>query len=232
MNKQIAIGSSIGFALLLILGTTIFWGIRNPPKQHQSLARSISPTVSTDDSASSLDVESSSAVPLGNLTGGESNAGSNTTSSTGIATTNQGEPSAASSSSTSNATSSSQTNAFDPSTFQQYDKYKDSKATMFGDTTVGTGTTATASKTIVVSYRGWLTNGQLFDQNVSSDKPFSFVLGAHSVIPGWEEGIDGMKVGGERMLIVPPAVGYGTTANGPIPANSVLIFDVKLLDVK
>ncbi|GAC1391552.1 MAG: hypothetical protein NVSMB46_04510 [Candidatus Saccharimonadales bacterium] len=118
-----------------------------------------------------------------------------------------------------------------PETFSQYDQYKDSKTSLFGDIKVGTGGEATAGKKVAVSYSGWLTSGQLFDQS-GSGKPFAFVLGSHTVIPGWEEGIAGLKVGGKRRLIVPPAAGYGTQGKGPIPPNAVLIFDVELVAVQ
>ena len=113
---------------------------------------------------------------------------------------------------------------------------------MFGDVQVGTGAEVAAGKTLTVYYKGWLVNGTLFDQNIGANsKPFSFVLGEHKVIPGWEEALGGkdnnkdgkyMKVGGIRRLVVPPAAGYGAQAVGQIPANSLLIFDVQLLDVK
>lgn len=118
-----------------------------------------------------------------------------------------------------------------PAEFKLYEKYKDSKDALFVDMTVGTGPEATAGKKLSVNYRGWLTNGSIFDQNVDSNKPFQFTMGAHGVITGWEQGLYGMKAGGERLLIIPPAAGYGNIAQGPIPANSVLIFDVKLLSV-
>lgn len=139
--------------------------------------------------------------------------------------------------STSNQESSaSQSNPFDPTTFAQYDKYKNDKGGLFADVTVGTGTALTAGKKAAVYYRGWLTNGTKFDESrPGSDgklTPFIFTLGDHQVITGWEQALAGMKVGGVRLVIVPPAVGYGATAQNGIPANSVLVFQVQLAEVQ
>jgi FKBP-type peptidyl-prolyl cis-trans isomerase len=114
--------------------------------------------------------------------------------------------------------------------------YKSKDSAFFGDLRAGTGLVAEVGKTLVVNYRGWLTNGQVFDQSYSTStkqgQPFSFILGKHQVILGWEEGFVGMKVGGKRRIIVPPAVGYGSKEVGGIPANSLLVFDVELLAVQ
>jgi FKBP-type peptidyl-prolyl cis-trans isomerase len=103
----------------------------------------------------------------------------------------------------------------------------------YQDVGVGKGAVATAGHQVSVHYTGKLTNGSVFD---SSDKhpgpPFSFTLGAGQVIKGWDEGVAGMKVGGERKLIIPPSLGYGPDGTGPIPKNATLIFDVKLLGVQ
>jgi len=87
---------------------------------------------------------------------------------------------------------------------------------------------------VVANYTGWLEDGTKFDSSLDRGQPFSFALGQGMVIPGWDEGIGTMKVGGKRRLIIPPDLGYGTRAatGGKIPANSVLIFDVELLGVK
>lgn len=99
------------------------------------------------------------------------------------------------------------------------------------DLTVGTGATAVNGKSLGMHYMGYLSNGSLFDGNTSAS-PFSFVLGANTVIQGWEQGIVGMKVGGRRQLVIPPSLGYGNSAIGPIPAGSVLVFTVDLLTVQ
>ena len=96
------------------------------------------------------------------------------------------------------------------------------------DLRIGDGAQAKAGQHVTVDYRGWLTNGTVFDESYARRQSFSFDLGAGQVIKGWDEGVVGMKVGGKRRLIVPPAAGYGAQAVGPIPPNSVLIFDVEL----
>ena len=101
------------------------------------------------------------------------------------------------------------------------------------DLTVGTGAEAVNGKTVTVNYSGTLTNGTKFDSSYDRGAPFQFVLGAGQVIQGWELGVAGMKVGGKRKLIIPPALGYGdrNIGNGLIPPNSTLIFEVELLGV-
>ena len=86
---------------------------------------------------------------------------------------------------------------------------------------------------MTVHYTGWLTNGQKFDSSVDRGQPFEFTLGRGMVIPGWDEGVAGMKVGGQRTLTIPSEMGYGARgAGGVIPPNATLLFDVELLDVK
>ena len=103
--------------------------------------------------------------------------------------------------------------------------------------TPGTGTEATAGKTVVVHYTGWLYDpttpdghGKKFDSSVDRGQPFTFPLGAGRVIKGWDEGVKGMKVGGKRKLTIPSKLGYGPQgAGGVIPPHATLIFDVELL---
>ena len=103
----------------------------------------------------------------------------------------------------------------------------------YTDDQVGTGAEATAGKTAVVHYTGWLMDGTKFDSSLDRNQPFSFPLGAGQVIKGWDEGVAGMKVGGKRTLIIPPALGYGTRGAGNvIPPNATLKFEVQLLDVR
>ena len=101
------------------------------------------------------------------------------------------------------------------------------------DLTVGTGDVAENGDSVQVHYSGWLPNGFLFDSSRNPGRePFEFRIGAHRVIPGWEEGVAGMKVGGKRKLVIPANLGYGSSGVGPIPPNSVLVFDVELLAIK
>ena len=106
------------------------------------------------------------------------------------------------------------------------------------DTVVGTGKEATSGATAVVNYTGWLyepaapqQRGKEFDSSVGRE-PFSFQVGAGQVIKGWDVGVQGMKVGGKRTLIVPADMGYGAGGAGPIPPNATLVFEVELLDVR
>ena len=104
------------------------------------------------------------------------------------------------------------------------------------DEKVGTGDVAVKGATVEVHYTGWLyvngKRGSKFDSSLDRNMPFPFKLGARQVIPGWDEGVEGMKVGGKRELIIPPDLAYGPKAvGGVIPANSTLDFEVELLKV-
>ncbi len=100
------------------------------------------------------------------------------------------------------------------------------------DVSVGTGEMAVAGSNITVNYVGSFTDGKIFDSSIARGTPFTFILGAGQVIPGWDQGIVGMKVGGKRVLIVPPELGYGSADYGPIPGNSTLVFQIELLNVQ
>jgi peptidylprolyl isomerase len=101
------------------------------------------------------------------------------------------------------------------------------------DKMVGKGASPTKGKQVKVHYTGTLENGKKFDSSVDRNEPFVFVIGVGQVIPGWDEGVMSMKVGGKRRLIVPAKLGYGAAgAGGVIPPNATLIFDVELLDVQ
>lgn len=107
-----------------------------------------------------------------------------------------------------------------------------SSGLQYWDIVVGTGTTAAPGNTVNVHYSGFLTAGEKFDSSRDRGEPFSFPLGAGQVIKGWDEGVAGMKVGGQRQLRIPPQLGYGAAgAPGAIPPNATLIFDVELLSV-
>jgi peptidylprolyl isomerase len=101
------------------------------------------------------------------------------------------------------------------------------------DFTTGTGDSPQAGQTVVVHYTGWLSDGTQFDSSVEGGQPFSFVLGQGNVIPGWDEGLSTMKVGGKRQLVIPSDLGYGDQgAGGVIPPGATLIFEVELLEIR
>lgn len=98
------------------------------------------------------------------------------------------------------------------------------------DLIAGDGAQAAAGQEVTVHYTGWLTDGKKFDSSKDRDDPFMFPLGGGRVIRGWDEGVEGMKVGGKRKLTIPPALGYGARgAGGVIPPNATLVFEVELL---
>ena len=108
------------------------------------------------------------------------------------------------------------------------------------DVKTGTGAEATPGKAVIVHYTGWLYDptapgqkGAKFDSSRDRQVPFGFILGAGKVIRGWDEGVVGMKVGGQRTLVIPPDMAYGSRgAGGVIPPDATLIFEVELIEVK
>jgi len=109
---------------------------------------------------------------------------------------------------------------------------KDVTKLVIKDTKVGTGAEAKSGTSVTVNYTGYLTDGTKFDSSLDSGQPFTFNLGAGEVIKGWDEGVEGMKVGGTRTLTIPPAMGYGDQgAGGVIPPGATLFFEVELLAV-
>jgi len=106
----------------------------------------------------------------------------------------------------------------------------------YEDTVPGTGAQAKAGDHVSVHYTGWLYNdgvkGAKFDSSKDRNDPFEFPLGAGHVIRGWDEGVQGMQIGGTRVLVIPPELGYGARgAGGVIPPNATLMFEVELLGV-
>ena len=103
----------------------------------------------------------------------------------------------------------------------------------YKDLEVGSGPEAGARKRVEVHYTGELTDGRKFDSSRDRGEPLEFMLGVGQVIQGWDEGVSGMKVGGRRILVIPPDLGYGARgAGGVIPPNATLVFDVELMGVK
>lgn len=108
-----------------------------------------------------------------------------------------------------------------------------SSGLVIDEITPGEGDEAQAGRMVSVHYTGWLTNGSKFDSSVDRNEPFDFPLGRGHVIRGWDEGVQGMKVGGKRKLTIPPELGYGARgAGGVIPPNATLVFEVELLAVR
>ncbi len=144
----------------------------------------------------------------------------------------QNESSGDSSGGSDSGSNSSSNSLPDPSGFSVYDKYATNADALYIDTQPGTGTTVAKGSVVTVEYTAWLTNGTEFDAATSGD-PYTFTVGSSNVIVGFQEGVFGMKVGGERRIIVPPSVGYGSQGKSPqVPANAVLVFDVTLVSVK
>ena len=104
---------------------------------------------------------------------------------------------------------------------------------VYEDIVEGSGAEATVGAFVTVHYTGWLTNGSKFDSSKDRNDPFQFPLGRGHVIKGWDEGVQGMKIGGTRKLTIPAHLGYGAHgAGGVIPPNATLVFEVDLLDLQ
>ena len=102
----------------------------------------------------------------------------------------------------------------------------------YRDEAVGDGPEAKAGQNVSVHYTGTLQDGSKFDSSRDRGQPLNFTLGVGQVIKGWDEGVQGMRVGGRRQLVIPPELGYGARGIGPIPPNSTLHFDVELMGVR
>lgn len=102
----------------------------------------------------------------------------------------------------------------------------------FRELVVGTGAFVSAGQLLNIKYSGWLSDGTPLDSNGDTNTTLPFHLGTHEVISGWDEGIPGMRVGGKRQILVPPALGYGAVGSGPIPGNAVLVFVIEVVSAK
>jgi FKBP-type peptidyl-prolyl cis-trans isomerase FkpA len=103
----------------------------------------------------------------------------------------------------------------------------------YQDVTQGQGSEAVAGRAVTVHYTGWLPDGKKFDSSRDHGQPFTFTLGAGQVIAGWDQGVEGMRVGGRRKLVIPPDLGYGAAGAPPdIPAAATLVFEVEVLEVR
>ncbi len=221
MNKRI-IFSSLGICVLVAgVGTgTVIYLSHNKPNQ------AVSDRVTTSSYGSGLSVtNSSSSNGLQQSTLEKSDSSQTATNSSTVSST----------------VPSNALKLLDPSTFKQYDtqKYLQGTTAFYTDLQLGTGATLNKpGQKAAILYKGWLTSGAMFDktqvnaqgQNIT----YSFVFDANppQVIAGFDEGLAGMKVGGVRLFIIPPAAAYGSEAHGPIPANSVLIFQVQLMEIQ
>lgn len=109
---------------------------------------------------------------------------------------------------------------------------KQANALGIEDIVEGSGPEAKSGDTVRVHYTGWLEDGTKFDSSVDRNEPFEFPLGQGQVIQGWDLGVEGMKVGGQRKLTIPSHLAYGSQGRGSIPSNATLIFEVELLEIK
>lgn len=214
-KRRIVIVSALSFGCLAIVVVGFgVWKITSRANKHQAVvAESTSSQPTSGDGATTLAVTNNSGL------GG----GTEVQSDTGQPVA-QTKPAAATASN-------------GPETFSTYEQYKDSKTTMFLDLKVGDGKELTAGKKAAVVYKVWLTNGKLVDESTvdkASGKlqAFVFTLGEHKVIPGWEQGVFGMKVNGQRRLIIPAALAYGAQGQGGVPPNSMLVIEVQLFQVE
>ena len=226
-NKKIII-LVVVISLVLLASLGGFLLINSNSKDKNQLS---SQAVNGSEKVANLDLKKSDSIPLG---GGEKSDDQSVLKVTNGPASNPANLGSGNrinnSGSSSSSANSSNSSAPGPESFGEYEKYKNAENSLFGDLKVGNGSEAVSGKKVAVYYKGWLSNGQLFDESVNST--FVFTLGQRQVITGWEQSIIGMKIGGIRRIIVPPAVGYGDQAKGPIPANSVLVFDVQLVAVE
>jgi FKBP-type peptidyl-prolyl cis-trans isomerase len=217
-QKMVIIGSVVAALIIVVVVGGLVWHGHHHKKQLADAKQTVGDhTVSLNQFSENSDSGglsvSGQADSLGQLNGGSNGQAQGTSSG-----------------------SSSSSGDVDPSTFSQYDKYQSSQNALFGDIQVGTGAALAVGQKASIYYKVWLTNGTLVDQSpVSSSgqqQAFSLTLGAHQVILGLEQGVAGMKVGGKRLVIVPPTVGYGAQGQGSVPPNAVLVFEVQLVSAQ
>ncbi len=233
-NKKLIliIGGIAAISVLAGIGYGLVSRDSNKPK-----SLTLNKTSQTSSSSQLQDLTDSQAIPLNQSNNAENESDSGLSVDTNSQNSGLGQIYGQQTPDTSGSSdSSSAEKMLDPSTFGQYDQYKNDDSALFAELQQGTGDELKAGKKAAVYYKGWLTNGQLFDMSRTNDKgelqPFVFTMGAHEVIQGWEQSLAGMKVGGVRFVIVPPAAGYGPSGQGSIPGNSVLIFQVQLAAVQ
>lgn len=233
-KKEIWVTVSIFLVVLLGAAGGVFTMARMQSGAKASTLSGVKPT--TQSAQSDLSLRQAETNGGTNVSSNESNGG--LTVVAGQNTSNPGQlGSGQVATSNTNSSGCNTYTAPGPETFSQYEQYKNNPAALTGDISVcPNGAELKAGYKAAVYYKGWLTNGTLFDQSRPNDsgqlQPFILTVGAGQVIKGWEQGLLGMKVGGTRRIIVPSALGYGAAAQGSIPANSMLIFDVQLLDIQ
>ena len=223
MQNKVLVGVGVGIVAICLLSVVGYgiWQTNSGSVRHKKTKLSAQDTNSNDSSVLSLDNSQGQQQQQAQT----STLGVSNDKSIGGLQSNVGQQ---------NNSQSSTPNG--PETFGQYEKYKENQGAMMADIVAGTGADVKVDTKVAIYYKGYLTNGTLFDQS-RLDKPggklqpLIFTEGEHKVVIGLEQGIFGMKVGGTRRIIIPPAYGYG--ANPPqgsgIPANAILIFDIELV---
>jgi FKBP-type peptidyl-prolyl cis-trans isomerase len=205
----------LGFVFLAMLGITASFFILNSNKQNENNKEPVDIPLSTQNNLLG-ESKSSNQSQADQLT--QSNSGGLAVQDSGV----RGQQY-------------SQNQLPQPSQFSTYEQYANSETPLYIDAVIGQGEEVKNGDNVAIFYKGYLTNGGLFDQSRPDEsgqvQPFVYQVGAGQVIPGWEATIPGMKVGGQRRLIIPSQFGYGPSGQGSIPANSMLIFDVELVDI-
>lgn len=219
MRKLVVVSGSIGIVVLAAAGLTGWVMTRPAPEPVNSKGGSVALDTSSgnkDGSSSGLAVGQSNGggtqgVPLGGQSVDGNSAGSGAGSDDAVGSSGKPGP------------------VPTAKELADYAQYKNSTEVHFIDYLPGKGVEAKATDKLVVNYTGWLGDGRKFDDTYSKGQPFVFVPEEKKVITGFAAGVVGMKVGGRRRIIVPPAGGYGAQGKDPVPPNSLLIFDVEMV---